>query len=439
MKSWLKPSGTTGRDARFGIAHRRWHRLPPGVALPPLMSAAALIFLLMFPASGAIAQYTATNLVSNTSLYNPVNFDPNLIDGWGLAALPDSPWWISAQNTVSSPLYDARGRVEHLLVDIPCVTDPTTGATTVPCPIPPGAVFEPNNPGAMSFLAGPTGSGPTGIVGNVFPKAFEENGGPAQFIFATLDGLIVAWNPANGTRAVVEANRFLVPTPYPLGAPPGTTYQGLAIAGPAWDPHLYATNLFGEVEGGVDVDVFDKNFKYVGSFAADSNIASLPGVEQPFGPYGIQAVGDKLYVTYYPPFFPSGNGIVDVCDLSISATSPTCRRIIDTTAEASPTVAAPWGIALAPDDFGPLSHKLLIGNVDDGLIHAFDPYNGTLIGTLNLKNGKPFAVPGYGVWRSVRALVPTAPSIPCSLPRDHRRHLATRQKTPISTARACLV
>jgi hypothetical protein len=48
----------------------------------------------------------------------------------------------SAQNTVSSPLYDARGRIESLLVDIPCVTDTTTGATTVPCIIPPGGIFE---------------------------------------------------------------------------------------------------------------------------------------------------------------------------------------------------------------------------------------------------------------------------------------------------------
>ena len=51
-------------------------------------------------------------------------------------------------------------------------------------------------------------------------------------------------------------------------------------------------------------------------------------------------------------------------------------------------------MALAPEDFGPLSHKLLVGNVDDGLIHAFDPHNGGLVGTLNLKDGKPFALPG---------------------------------------------
>ena len=215
----------------------------------------------------------------------------------------------------------------HLLVDIPCVTDTTTGATTVPCIIPPGAIFEPNNPAAIPFTA-PFGSGPSGIVANPYPGAFREaNGQPAQFIYTTLDGLIVAWNPANGDNAVVEANQFLSCTSPPFGPGSCTSYQGLAIAGPPNDPHLYATNLFSEV------DVFDKRFNYVGSFAADADISSLPTGEQPFVPYGIQAIGDKLYVTYYAIFYPSGNGLVDVCDLRTSTTTLFCQRIIDTTCE----------------------------------------------------------------------------------------------------------
>lgn len=349
-----------------------------------------LIFAAMLVcfAPSAWAQYTQTNLVGNTTEFSPKNVDPNLIDAWGLAALPNSPWWLSAQNSVASPLYSSKGSIESLLVDIPCVIDPTTGATAVPCPILAGAIFEPNNLSATPFLAGPFGSGPSGIVANSFPNAFMEHGKPTQFIYATLDGLIVAWNPANGTQAVVVANRYLEPTA------PGTTYQGPPIAGPPHEPHLYAVNLFGESEGGADVNVYDKNFNYVSSFAADSNLASLPAAEQPFTPYGIQAIGDKLYVTYYAIFYPTGNGLVDVCDLSTSTTAPTCKRIIDSTAEAKPTLAGPWGIALAPKDFGPLSNKLLVGNVDDGLIHAFDPETGNLIGSLNLAGDTPFAVAG---------------------------------------------
>src|SRR5208282_3860271 len=239
---------------------------------------------------------------------------------------------------------------------------------------------------------GSWGGGPAGIVANPFPKAFEITGaGAAQFIFATQDALIVAWNQANGTQAVVEANESL------KGGPPlFTSYQGLAIAGPKKDPHLYATNIFGAANAAVDV--FDKNFNYVNSFPADSNLPpSSP--EGPFTPYGIQAIGKKLYVTYFAPLapLPVGAGILDVCDLSKSTTNPPCKRLaasnLDGT-ETSPTLNQPWGIALAPDNFGPLSNTLLVGNLNDGLIHGFDFRTGSLRGTLDVAANTPFAIPG---------------------------------------------
>lgn len=354
-------------------------------AFPRLAFSFLLVSLLAVLSQQAWGQYTAVNLVSNASLYNPASMDPNLIDSWGLAALQSSPFWVSAQNTSTSPLYTANGTIVHLLVQIPCVTgapsttNPTVG-TTVPCPFPgEGLLFEPNNGEFNAF-------GPSGIVANDFSHAgafkIGTSNAPALFIFSTLDGLIVGWSPvANQTQGVVVVNRFAA----------GAGYTGLAIAGPASNPHLYAANA---VPGG-EIDVFDKNFNLINSFAADSNVPSL------FVPYGITAIGRKLYVTYFS--LVESAGILDVCDLNDNdaddnATRPTCRRLFasipspsDTSA---PILASPWGMALAPDDFGPLSGKLLIGNVDDGLIHAFEPESGRLVGTLNLVDGKPFAIPG---------------------------------------------
>ena len=68
----------------------------------------------------------------------------------------------------------------------------------------------------------------------------------------------------------------------------------------------------------------------------------------------------------------------------------------ESTRSIRPILAAPWGIALAPHNFGPLSNQLLVGTVTDGLIHAFDPDTGQLGGTLNLTNGSPFSV--LGLW-----------------------------------------
>jgi uncharacterized protein (TIGR03118 family) len=54
---------------------------------------------------------------------------------------------------------------------------------------------------------------------------------------------------------------------------------------------------------------------------------------------------------------------------------------------------SPWGIALAPANFGQFSNYLLVGNFGDGTINAFDP--GTkLLRTLDDPSGKPITIEG---------------------------------------------
>ena len=55
---------------------------------------------------------------------------------------------------------------------------------------------------------------------------------------------------------------------------------------------------------------------------------------------------------------------------------------------------APWGLALAPPDFGEFSNDLLVGNFGDGRINAFDPMNGTFLGTLSDVKGSPIEIDG---------------------------------------------
>ncbi|HLI62053.1 MAG TPA: TIGR03118 family protein [Terriglobales bacterium] len=331
---------------------------------PRLFALSALLavtLLILFPQT-ATAQYVVSNLVSNDSALNPMNLDSNLVNGWGLASLANSPWWVADQNSSSSTLYASDGSIIPLVVQIPCVV---SGTVTIPCPFPgEGLLFEPNN-GMFNFF------GPTGVVANSYGSGFviPGSGASAAFIFDTLDGLIVGWNSVNQTQGIVVANRYAS----------GASYSGLAIAGPASNPHLYATNTGG------GVDVFDSSFNYVGSFAADSNPPAN------FAPYGIDTIGNKLYVTYFS--LVSSAGILDVCNLATSLTHPRCRRLF-ADFSSSPILASPYGMVRAPDNFGVLSNKLLVGNVDDGLIHAFDPDTGHLAGTLLLSDGTPFSVPG---------------------------------------------
>ena len=61
---------------------------------------------------------------------------------------------------------------------------------------------------------------------------------------------------------------------------------------------------------------------------------------------------------------------------------------------------SPWGLALAPSDFGKFPNTLLVGNFGDGRIHAFDPDhilgNGEYakVGPLHSSDGAPIAIDG---------------------------------------------
>jgi uncharacterized protein (TIGR03118 family) len=314
---------------------------------------------LVLVSPSASAQYVSFSLVSNTS--GALQLDSHLINGWGLASFPTSPFWVSDQNTSTSTLYHGDGTIVPLVVQIPCIS---AGVPMVPCPVP-----------GLFPLVPPFG--PSGIVANTFSStgAFtvSQNGtsGPALFIFDTLDGLIIGWNPTvNLTQGVVAVDRSST----------GTFYTGLAIAGPAGNPHIYAANAAG------NIDVFDSSFTLVNSFAADPN-------PTPFTPYGIQTIANKLYVTYGSATVPGGT--LDVCNLATSATAPRCRRLL-ASFTAPFVLNGPWGLARAPHNFGVLSNKLLVGNLADGHINAFEPDTGHFAGTLRLTNGQPFAV--VGLW-----------------------------------------
>jgi uncharacterized protein (TIGR03118 family) len=55
---------------------------------------------------------------------------------------------------------------------------------------------------------------------------------------------------------------------------------------------------------------------------------------------------------------------------------------------------SPWGIDVAPANFGAFSGDLLVGNFGNGLIHAFSPTTGAFLGTLRDSHGKPIVLDG---------------------------------------------
>jgi uncharacterized protein (TIGR03118 family) len=299
----------------------------------------AALTLIIFHTS-AIAQYRQFNLVSTSSPRTPHN-DPNLINGWGLAFFPTSPFWVADNGTGVSTLYDHSGRQVPLIVTIP------------PAPSQP---------------FGPQGT-PTGLIANDsggFMVSENGNSGSALFIFNTLDGTISGWNPnVDLTHAVIAVDN----------SASHTLYTGLAFAKNANGAFLYAADAVNN-----KIDMFDSNFNLVKSFS-DPN--TPPGLSV----YGIQNIRGRLFVTLATPV-PMQGGAIDIFN-----TDGKFLRRLTTNGPEGP-LQAPWGLALAPDNFGPLSNNLLIGNVDDGHINAFDPKTGAFVGEMTHSNGSPIAIGG---------------------------------------------
>ena len=78
-------------------------------------SGALALVVLAIAVVGAVAawatpanNYSVTNLVSDQE-GKALTLDPSLVNAWGLAALPTSPWWVADNGTDVSTLYRADG------------------------------------------------------------------------------------------------------------------------------------------------------------------------------------------------------------------------------------------------------------------------------------------------------------------------------------------
>jgi uncharacterized protein (TIGR03118 family) len=131
--------------------------------------------------------------------------------------------------------------------------------------------------------------------------------------------------------------------------------------------------------------VYDSNFAYVKSFRD-------PNVPSNYAPFGIQAIGQKIYVTFaqqdekkHDDVKGDGHGFVDV----FGPHGVLLQRLVS-----QGPLNSPWGIALAPANFGTFSNALLIGNFGNGWVNAFDPATGAALGFLEDSHRKPIAIDG---------------------------------------------
>jgi uncharacterized protein (TIGR03118 family) len=353
------------------------------------LSLATVASLALFVGPVVQAQhYNQVNLVANVSGVAPVT-DPHLVNPWGLSRNSGSPWWVSDNGTGLSTLYNGPGAINPLVVTIPKA-----------------------NPESKTF---PTGT-PTGTIANSSPTDFLlAPGKQAAFLFATLDGTISGWNPAvQPTTAVIVAKTT-----------DGSSYTGLTSALINGKRFLYAANF---TKG--TVDVYDNAFHKVtvqpnrdgdhdGDDRGENNREAFIDERLPrnFTPFNVQAIGNDIVVTFALhqegtplPIDGPGLGYVDI----FSSDGRLLQRL-----ENGNWLNAPWGVALAPLDFGVFSHDLLIGQFagggtseGSGTIAAYDLATGKFLGQVQDATGKPLAI--NGLW----ALSPGNSAAPSSADYD---------------------
>jgi hypothetical protein len=86
-----------------------------------------------------------------------------------------------------------------------------------------------------------------------------------------------------------------------------------------------------------------------------------------FAPFNVAVIGGKVYVAFAAKNPATGEEVRGGGFVSVFDTDGNLIQRI------TGPFSAPWGMALAPQNFGELGEKLLIGNFGNGTIKAFDP------------------------------------------------------------------
>jgi uncharacterized protein (TIGR03118 family) len=183
----------------------------------------------------------------------------------------------------------------------------------------------------------------------------------SSFVFVTLDGTIQQWT--SGTTAVVKVRNA------------GAVYTGVTTGKDGTTPLIYAANSAGGIEA------YTTTFT---RFTLPAGAFTDPSIPAGYTPYGIQSVGSKIYVTWSAG--PGAGGYVDAFNGAGTKLLGLAQGHFD----------EPWGIALAPTGFGLFQNAIMVGNVGNGKIGAYNASTGAFMGFLKNSSGTTIEIPG--VW-----------------------------------------
>ena len=341
--------------------------------------------------------YVQKNLVANREGFDADLIDKHLINPWGIALRPPGAGghiWVSNAGNASTLTYvgDAHGvplhqdglKIVYLGGPLISYEDGLANVTgqvyNAASDFPSQPVEFPVSGRACNLSSGP--AVPIGIVT-----------GSAKFVFVTTDGTINAWR--SGTAASMDEavivkdysdhGRDQIPG---LSSIPAFTGVAMSVNAQA-NNRLYVADFQNNT-----IRVLNNKWEDI---TASVPFARPAGMRKDFSPFNIQLLEGRLYVAF-ATLDPTGEepgtdipapgaGHVVVYDLD--------GHIVQEFAD-SGRLNSPWGVAIAPKEFGAFGGALLVANFGDGTIAAFDVTTGAFKDYLRDSAGAPISIDG--IW-----------------------------------------
>jgi uncharacterized protein (TIGR03118 family) len=357
----------------------------------------------LFLALGTVApvaaegnRYVQTNLVANNASFHPQILDTQMRDAWGIALRPPGAGghiWVDNAMSGTSVEYigDVNGVPLHqdglktVTLDLPKWTDHgfafVTGLAYNSAADIKGQPVEFPVAGAANDN---TAKPPTAITGGTI--------GSAAFAFVTEDGCINAWRSntkiaMNTAPIIVDYSKTSAHMPYRANC----VFSGAALTVNAYNTaafmksggnHLFTTDFRNNV-----IEVFDNKWKDVTSsyhFQTPKTVGTLHV-------FNITDLAGHLYVAYAKFSSNSDEGMEEEDGLGkgfghiveYNEDGTLVRDFHD-----KGMLNAPWGVALAPAKFGKFANDMLVSDLGDGTISAFDTQTGKFIDQLKDVSGK---------------------------------------------------
>ncbi len=408
----------------------RWSvQLSAGLATAPLLQACGgggePTGATVVPPLAVRNAYRQTNLAATKPSYGAAFTLPDMVDAWGIAIRPAGAgghFWVLGGGTSWQFVGDVSAAVDPKLrvlfqdglgeVYLPGADALTTSASLGKST---GTAFNGAALNSDLFrVTAQTASANGGVV------TFD---GSARFVFVTDSGQLSAWTDRARDGSTVRVNG-----PAQLmyeGSALGMSMFGVTIKTDTWDTLWVAD--FGRTP---QIRQFDKAWQLVPTqgfanpFATGALLdaanpsqgnAARPGEPVPFN---IQVIGGRVFMMYcISQVLRDANGFI----VDASKIQPSEEDSLDAAAEAKAggfpnrgkvveytlggdqvrvyddagRLNAPWGVAIAPADFGLLSNALLVGNFGGaGKVAAFNPTTGRFIDYLRNETGQAIGLDG---------------------------------------------